>query len=337
MPQAAEHPFTIALVLELKTKVKNTMQAINSCSEPGLGSSKKMRKSIIFMLNANSGHFRRSIQRGVTLIELLVGLSIGLLVIGVAMGALMVSRGVSGTVSDVSAMHQQASYAMRVIGMQLRQAGSLRLNLEPDLKTVESRYMSPVAFEAITPASGTSLGFNPQTDTLSGTATPVTFTTAYRKYAEPVFSSASDQTLIRNCLGGPSDTNTDEQIQSVFSLSGTQLMCGGNGVAAQPVIQNVAAFNVQYHIQENNSTGIPKIRVVDASSVASWSQVQAVEVCLEIYGTERISMPAGSTYINCAGIATDMTTQPGDRAWRNHVTYKSIFQLRSQGLAGSVL
>ncbi|MFO1265272.1 MAG: prepilin-type N-terminal cleavage/methylation domain-containing protein, partial [Rhodoferax sp.] len=35
-------------------------------------------------------------QRGVTLIELMVGIAIGLLVIAVAMGALMVSRGVSG-------------------------------------------------------------------------------------------------------------------------------------------------------------------------------------------------------------------------------------------------
>ena len=41
-------------------------------------------------------------QQGVTLLEMLVGLVIGLLVVAVAAGALMVSRGVSGTVSDVS-------------------------------------------------------------------------------------------------------------------------------------------------------------------------------------------------------------------------------------------
>ena len=70
-------------------------------------------------------------QRGVTLIELMVGIAIGLLVVAVAMGAVMVSRGVSGTVSDASGIQQQGSYVLRVIGQQLRQAGSLYLNPDP--------------------------------------------------------------------------------------------------------------------------------------------------------------------------------------------------------------
>ena len=64
-------------------------------------------------------------QRGVTLVELMVGIAIGLLVVAVATSALMVSRGISGTVSDASGLHQQAAHAMRVIGQQVRQAGSL--------------------------------------------------------------------------------------------------------------------------------------------------------------------------------------------------------------------
>ena len=58
-------------------------------------------------------------QRGVTLIELMVGITIGLLTVAVAMGALMVSRGISGTVNDASNIQQQAAYAMRVIGLQV--------------------------------------------------------------------------------------------------------------------------------------------------------------------------------------------------------------------------
>ena len=48
-------------------------------------------------------------QQGLTLVELMVGIAIGLLVIAVAMGSLMVSRGISGTVSDASAIQQQAA------------------------------------------------------------------------------------------------------------------------------------------------------------------------------------------------------------------------------------
>ncbi|MBS0291029.1 MAG: prepilin-type N-terminal cleavage/methylation domain-containing protein, partial [Proteobacteria bacterium] len=79
-------------------------------------------------MNAGRSRFNTAGQRGVSLIELMVGVAIGLLVVAVAMGALMVSRGISGTVSDASSIQQQAAYAMRVVGLQMRQAGSLYLN-----------------------------------------------------------------------------------------------------------------------------------------------------------------------------------------------------------------
>lgn len=41
----------------------------------------------------------RTSQRGATLLELMVGITIGLLTVAVALGALMVSRGVSGTMT----------------------------------------------------------------------------------------------------------------------------------------------------------------------------------------------------------------------------------------------
>ena len=71
--------------------------------------------------NINFSMRAKSFQRGMSLIELMVGLAIGLLTISVALGALMVSRGVSGTVTDASQLQQQASYAFRVMGQQIRQ------------------------------------------------------------------------------------------------------------------------------------------------------------------------------------------------------------------------
>jgi len=73
----------------------------------------------------------RSSQRGVSLVELLVGLTIGLLAIMVAIGTLILSRGVAGSVSDMSQLQQQGSFALRVIGTQLRQAGSVDLQPSP--------------------------------------------------------------------------------------------------------------------------------------------------------------------------------------------------------------
>lgn len=272
-------------------------------------------------------------QRGVTLIELMIGIAIGLLVIAVAMGALMVSRGVSGTVSDASTIQQQAAYAMRVIGLQLRQAGSLRLNLDPGTTVTESLYLVPVAFET-SPAAST-----PVID-IAGTASPVTFSVGYSRYTEPVFTSATEQAFSRNCLGGPADDSTDLRADSVFSLDTVTntLQCNGNSAGAQPIVRNVANFQVRYLLQDNTTTpGVPTIKTVDADGVnadpSNWTRVQGVEVCLVLYGDEAIDLPTGSNYTDCNGTAVDMSTLTGARARRMHVPFRNVFQLRSQGLS----
>lgn len=280
-------------------------------------------------------------QRGVTLIELMVGITIGLLTIAVAMGALMVSRGISGTVSDASNIQQQAAYAMRVMGLQLRQAGSLRLNLNPGTTSAAEPYLAAVAFETtiVPPVSKPLEGFDPAKDTLSGTATPVTLTMGFRRYTEPVFTAASEQVLSRNCVGGPADASTDARLESIFDLNNNALRCNGNG-QTQPIIDNVANFQVRYLLQDNTTTpGTSTIKSVDAAGVgiADWTKVQAVEVCLVLYGSEAVDLPTGSNYTDCDGTAVDMSTLTGTRARRMHVPFRNTFQLRSQGLVGSVL
>ena len=144
-------------------------------------------------------------QRGVTLIELMVGIAIGLLVVAVAMGALMVSRGVTGTVSDASGIQQQGAYAMRLFGQQLRQAGSLRLNRNPGTVVAAELYLAPVAFETKATSATPLYSFDatkPE-QIISGTAAPVTLVVGYRRYTEPTFISATDVSPSRNCLGGP--------------------------------------------------------------------------------------------------------------------------------------
>ena len=291
-------------------------------------------------------------QRGVTLIELMVGITIGLLTVAVAMGALMVSRGISGTVSDASTIQQQAAYAMRVIGLQLRQAGSLRLNLDPGTSATESNYLIPAAFEAAIAASGSDPGFNPATQSITGKHNPgdseYALSVGYRNYTEPVFISTSDASLHRNCLG---QNNNKALILSAFQLyapasdpARRELRCAGPEKTThdpddepQAIINNVANFQVRYLLQNNTVPGNSTIKSVDASSVTNWAQVQAVQVCLVLYGNESIDMPAGSTYTDCDGTAVNMTTLTGTRNKRLHIAFRNTFQLRSQGLIGSVI
>ena len=294
-------------------------------------------------------------QRGVTLIELLVGITIGLLTIAVALGALMVSRGISGTVSDASEIQQQAAYAFRVMGQQLRQAGSLRLSLaaQKPANAIDIDMADPVAFETdyVDPDGGST--FTLSTDTLNGIDSPSAgeykLTVGYRNYKERLYTSTDPEgeSLMRNCLG---EGGTKALVQSRFVLNTAtnELRCvGTNPLQPQPIVRNVANFQVRYLLQTAAGTGSPQIQYVNATSVGGatdprWSQVFGVEVCLVLYGNEAIDMPAPAnaadtqgTYMDCdAATRIDMTALPAPRTRRMHMVFRNIYQLRSQGQTG---
>lgn len=282
-------------------------------------------------------------QSGVTLIELMVGLAIGLLVVAVAMGALMVSRGISGTVSDASGIQQQGAYILRVLSQQLRQTGSLYLNPDPAGGT-STDVLSPVAFEIKADAVGSGNSFV-QEESLSGAGTSVT--TAFRRYQDNVFlaDNATSTTigtdfLARNCVGAPGNSSTDQRVESIFTFDSTknELQCGGNGTAAQPIAQNVAQFQVTYMMQTTDAAGNTTVQYVKGSDMPAaatdpkWRRVQGVQVCLVLYGSEPVDMPAGSSYTDCAGTSVNMTTLTGERKNRMHLLFRNTYQLRSQGL-----
>ena len=282
-------------------------------------------------------------QSGVTLIELMVGLAIGLLVVAVAMGALMVSRGISGTVSDASGIQQQGAYILRVLSQQLRQTGSLYLNPDP-VGGNSTDVLSPVAFEIKADAVGSGNSFV-QEESISGADTTVT--AAFRRYQDNVFlaENATSTTigtdfLARNCVGAPGNSSTDQRVESIFTFDSTknELQCGGNGTAAQPIAQNVAQFQVTYMVQTTDAAGNTTVQYVKGSDMPAaatdptWRRVQGVQVCLVLYGSEPVDMPAGSSYTDCAGTSVNMTTLTGERKNRMHLLFRNTYQLRSQGL-----
>ena len=255
-------------------------------------------------------------QAGLTLIELMIGLAVGLLVVAVATVSLLGSRSVTGAVSDISGIQQQAAYVMRTFGTQLRQAGSLYLDLGLDADG-EGEITSATAFQL--------RGNNEQAineDEGTGAVT-IRFT----GYEEPTFANAGP--ISRNCLGAPGSipAGTTASIESIFTLNGTDLRCND-----QPIAQNVAAFQVRYLLQGTDQDD-PTMLYTNSAGVADWNRVQGVEVCLVLFGTERIDVPAGGvSYTGCDGNAVDITALTGNRTNRMHYVFRNVFQLRSQGL-----
>ena len=253
-------------------------------------------------------------QAGLTLIELMSGLAVGLLVVAVATVSLLGSRSVTGAVSDISGIQQQAAYVMRTFGTQLRQAGSLYLDLGLDADG-KGEITSATAFQ-LRGSTDTAIAENNGSVTIRFTG-----------YEEPTFANAGP--ISRNCLGAPGSipAGTTASIESIFTLNGTDLRCND-----QPIAQNVAAFQVRYLLQGTDQDD-PTMLYTNSAGVADWNRVQGVEVCLVLFGTERIDLPEGASYTGCDGsTAVNITTLAAPRTNRMHYVFRNVFQLRSQGL-----
>lgn len=272
-------------------------------------------------------------QSGVTLVELMVGIAIGLLVIAVAMGALMASRNITGSVSDVTTLQQQASHAFRIIGQQIKQAGSLELNLNPEIAGAETEginfSMLPVAFD---PPNTERPAFNRAEETITGSESPQSFTVGYQNYKEITTESSSDPTsLLRDCLGqnpalsaGGSLTDTPV-IFSKFQRNADKntLTCQGSGASGtQPIIENVTDFQIRYIVQTPNTINIKYTKSI--SDIENWNNVYAIEICIELTGSENTPIPDGTKYKNCNNI----DTLYGNRL---KMVFKNTYQIRSQG------
>lgn len=253
---------------------------------------------------AESRPLRRSAQRGVTLVEILVGLVVGLLVIAAAIGTLILSRNVAGSVSDMTQLQQQGAYALRLIGMQLRQAGSMNLEGSP---------MAEGSFQYASAAPGFGGGTKVVVGTDGDSEAPDTL--SFGK----LVAATLTETQQRDCLGnGPGSGN---RLDGVFYVKDDQLYCKTPANNRnQPLIANVADFQVDYRLGTTSGTRILSAKAVEEGDL--WTAVYAVEICLDLQGSENGNPDLG-TYRNCQG--ADVS-----RNGRLHLVFRNVFNLRTQ-------
>lgn len=233
-------------------------------------------------------------QRGLSLIELLVGMAIGLLVALAATSSLMFTRLSAATAEDTWRMQQESTLAFRVIGAQLRQAGARPLV-----------------------AAGTSgnVEFAPGYSGLGTTSSPTSLTGSNGANNTPDALQTSLQndvsTETRDCLGLlPTASITD--IRAAFSISNGDLMCAGSSTSAA-LASGVEDMQVWYAERNGN---LLQYR----NSPLSWATVTAVMVCLRMVGDRQGQVTGASTGCNGETIPSDGRTRR---------TFIRLFQLRN--------
>ncbi len=236
-------------------------------------------------------------QAGVTLIELLVSITIGLFIIG---AALMVFQNVSGIgrqISELTQIRQQGAHAFRAMSKQVREAGAIEPVYTSDNGNYEfgnPDWANPTAIAAWTPPNGSA-------DFLS--------------ISQQVSTSTAYSALLRNCLG---ETVTTTTRRSDFYLANNgDLMCvTGSNAGGQPIVSNVNAFTVRYRVRATPTT----MQFVAAPT--DWSLVDAVEVCLDLVGTTPLPTGTATTYTDCSG-------STANRNNRLHVVQRNLFTVFS--------
>jgi type IV pilus assembly protein PilW len=265
-------------------------------------------------------------QSGLSLMELMVGLTIGLLVSAAAMGTLMFMQSFSRESSDLARMQQDATLAFNTISRYVRSSGSVNLT---------TNAQGAVSLVPLTDFNGVDN---------NGIALDGISASQFRMASSLPNNSGINGAQL-DCLGrtvsGPLlitqfDWNAaNQELRCVGLMQGEVLNTGG--VSFQPIVANVAQFVVHYGLL--TPTGL---QYRSFANGLDWSQLVALRVCMVL--TSQASIPAfRELYVSAPALAfqdcdasdaltIDRNTILNDPQRRLHRTYRQTIQLRLSGL-----
>lgn len=257
----------------------------------------------------------RSRMQGLSLVEVMVSLVIGLVVVG----AVLVSYVSSGKTTQQQAayaeMHENAQMAMTLLSRDLLLAGYAQASAIPGAGTTFTRTYSG------RPVFGCDLGF--VTPNTTGTVACVT---ASGKPAIEV-SYEADTTNTVPVSGDPSDCKGARLRPAAGTLSGvnyfvtknrfylatgttgrSELHCAsntqdasGDPVSAEPLVDNVEDMKIWYG-EANAAAPRQIVRYVTAANVSDWGLVLSVRICLLMRSSEAVldgDVAATPKYLDC--------------------------------------
>lgn len=252
---------------------------------------------------------RRSLgvkQQGLSILELMTGLVIGLMVTIAALGSLVFMQLSASVKESNSHLQHRAETALRTVGEQLRQAGAIELLPTP---------------------AGAAVSFSNAFDGFAGTGHTLQGTSGVGTVSAILRVSHQDNTVARDCLGNqPDPAQAGIRVDSRFSVVGGELRCLGASAKAgtQAIIDHVEDFQALYGMRTSSPVGL-QFQFLTAEQVGErWTEVQSVVLCLQVIGERRSNAPTDASHVGCQG-----QILPNDGTVRRVV--RSSFSLRNAG------
>jgi type IV pilus assembly protein PilW len=260
----------------------------------------------------------KSNQAGLSLVELLIALALGLLIIAAVGSVFLVARQGFQTTDDRSRIFENGRLAMDLIGRNIRIAGAPLINVaDPGAAFT---FLSPPGFLPLN--SGASI------QGIEGGAGPDSIAISYDSidaYNAALLSGA-------DCLGQavPVDANGFRKVVNTFAVAATeQLTCQGNGGAnVAPIVTPVVDLQLTYVEVMNASPQpaqdppTPILSVVNAAGVTNWANIRAVNMCVQVASFEPNTVDGATPGVGCNGAAFPADNRV-HRAFRGQINVRN--------------
>lgn len=237
------------------------------------------------------------------MVELMVGITIGLLVVVAAIGSLVATQVTSTVTGDSSRLQQKADAVFRNLAFHLTQAGAIVL-------TPANAATNP----AVLVFSPLYTGFDPATTGAPGQIFSIHGINGAANAPDTLRISYQDNGTARDCLGNrPAAATVNIRVDNTFNMNGADLMClGASAAAAQSIADGVEDFQVTYGVQ-TDAAGADQYQFYRADQMLAapltpnWTSIQAVSICLQLIGDTLGNPQPGLLMTGCRGqnVASD--------------------------------
>lgn len=258
----------------------------------------------------------RSRQIGLSLVELIVAMVIGLTVVSAAL-AMYVNSGFSGRGSSaLSQMTEDASIALSLLRSQVAMAGYGKATAVASDGSLQKGYNGAGIFGCkggptdATYGSGTPLA---NMACNNDDSKPDSIVVLYEADTKNTVPTSGPPALATDCLGnGLSAPAGGGPVvaENRYYVKDNTLSCLGNGsTTSQPLVENIKQLKILYGIAGTGSSRVAQ-RYMTAEQVAgstpqasnspTWKQVTSVRICVLIQSEKAVlDTPAG--YVDCNG------------------------------------
>ena len=258
----------------------------------------------------------RANQLGLTLVEMMVAMALGLLILLAVSSIYIGSRATFRLQDDNARLQETGRYALEVLGRSIRQAGFWNLTVN-------------------TPPTVTGFGGTPIIGVDGTGSAPDTVTVQYD-------GVIGDRDCEGNALGANAVVQDAYRLNFVDSngngvVDGSEvaeLQCDGNAdgtVDHQALVSDIEDVQILYGIDTNSDQSADQY----VATPGNWAQVVSARVCVQARSPNNVNN-APQRFLNCGGVlgtatgGAAFTTASGTTALRLRRTFVATYNLRNR-------